>query len=128
MGIRKYSVDNLVDSLTKIKPDTNLIFVFYELETDIMNSFSDCLSEYIKITETTVIKDKETLYLLLYCNICNSKIEQLAKKLNILDCGDFEILINASNVRIESEKQLRSFLCLGKRIYVSKYEGVIYER
>ena len=128
MGIRKYSVDNLVDSLTKIKPDTNLIFVFYELETDIMNSFSDCLSEYIKITETTVIKDKETLYLLLYCNICNSKIEQLAKKLNILDCGDFEILINASNVRIESEKQLRSFLCLGRRIYVSKYEGVIYER
>lgn len=128
MGIKKYSVDNLVDSLTKIKPDTNLIFVFYELETDIMNSFSDCLSEYIKITETTVIKDKETLYLLLYCNICNSKIEQLAKKLNILDCGDFEILVNASNVRIENEKQLHAFSRLGKRIYVSKYEGVIYER
>lgn len=128
MGIRKYSVDNLMDSLSKIKPDTNLIFVFYELETDIMNSFSDCLSEYIKITETTVIKDKETLYLLLYCNICNSKIEQLAKKLNILDCGDFEILINTSNVRIENEKQLHASSRLGKKIYVSKYEGVIYER
>ncbi len=128
MGIRKYSVDNLVGSLAKIKPDINLIFIFYELEADILSVFSDCLSEYVKITETTVIKNSKTSFLLLYCNIYNSIIEQLAKKLDILDCGDFEILINASNVRIESEKQLRSFFCLGKRIYVSKYEGVIYER
>ena len=128
MGIRKYSIDNIADSLSKIKHDTNLIFVFYELETDIMNSFSDCLSEYVKITETTVLKNRKTSFLLLYCNILNSKIEQLAKKLNILDCGDFEILVNASNVRIENEKQLHASSRLGKRIYVSKYEGVIYER